>query len=350
MNSFIPGFDFRDGELLVTTNSRIMKIRGWPQPCALEATQADCWREFRPEFRLVKPVVEPAPRSNGDASTTIILPEDNSHKKQAFEAFRSSLAPESAAAIESFQSHQWNLLDLISQHSEVLDLTQSNPVLAYLLANNDEFRRLLGRTPAIQAGVFVSRKQREILNWLGFPPTEAMARLLRKIVPEAISPHEARLLRQALNSEPAVQKLLAHQQRINAGVLSLVANVKLLNAVTPRLLSQVAGDDQEQSYPHAANLLVDAIYMLFMIRTRLAVPHFVSLESIREFHDSLEVEYTRVLEERRRKKRRARKDGQNIQPPLPGTKDIIPLTTKEQLHVRRKGGYRITASGVTFAG
>jgi hypothetical protein len=357
MDSFRPEFDFRDGELLVTIPSKCMKIRGWPNPCALEKTARGGWQDFRPAFRLVKPIAgsdltaaadQAAPPADG-APHPGGTQEAQWKKAQAFACFRNTMPPEVACALEPFESHQWNLLELISLERATLDLVHSNRVLAYMLANIDEFGKPIARTPAYHARKHVTLKQKEILDWLGFPPSDSMVRVVRKIIPEAISPHDARLLRLALRDEPAIQKMLAHLRVINAGVLALVTNLKLLSAVSPKLLAEVAGIEQERLYANAADLLVDAMYMHFMLGRRESITPFTSGLAIREFHDALEVEYLRAEAEKRRQRRRPKKaaaaEKTAPQPPLPGTEDIIPLTTKEQLRQEGKeqnncvGGY-----------
>ena len=53
------------------------------------------------------------------------------------------------------------------------DLLRSNPVLAFALANCDQFRRHAPLGALRHAAHLVARKQREILGWLGFPSTES---------------------------------------------------------------------------------------------------------------------------------------------------------------------------------
>lgn len=359
MSAFIPGFDFKDDELVITIPYRIMRIRGWPEPRSLESDREGCWKDFRPDFRLVKPTFRQDPAYQSDdilapALTELrtTMPLDSGlQKDRAFEAFRAQLPDVVAQAIERFRSHQWNLLDLISQERATIDLVNSNPVLAYLLANNDQFRKLIAPKPANPARRLVCWKQRKIAGWLGFPESEAAVKLLRKTLPESINPHDARLLRQALLSDPGILKLLAHLRVINAGVLALVTNLKLLDAVSPRLLEEVAGQEQELWHAHTADLLVDAMYMHYMVGRGRKVPRFDSAESVREFHDVMHEEFVRLSELRRRRERRnerrqarreegeqgreaRRKSSDNkplAPPPIPGTADIIPLTTRVQL-------------------
>jgi hypothetical protein len=76
-------------------------------------------------------------------------------------------------------------------------LSDNNPVLAWCLANNDQFRRYrLPSSPAERARALIPKKQAEILQWLGFPAADSMVRLMRKILPVAITPLDARYIDQ----------------------------------------------------------------------------------------------------------------------------------------------------------
>lgn len=320
-----------------------MRIRAWPEPRALVREGAEDWKTFRPEFRFLepKPAVVPEPAvAAGDPDTA---------KKQAFEALRAAIPPPIAAALERFQSHQWNLLELLSRKPEAGDLLAVNPALAFCLANCDQFRRWTGPSPAACASFLVGKRQRDILGWLGFPASESAARIFRKILPEAISPSAARVLRHAWRSEPGIVKLLGHQRTINAGVLALLTNLKLLPAVSPRLVMQVGADSRENHSPRTAEILLDILHMLWGLRRPSRMPRFASIEAAVEYHDALLQEYTRVVQEaeaaaRARRaaarqrpapaRRRSASRGKPAPfppPPLRGTYDIVPLTSPEQL-------------------
>ena len=83
------------------------------------------------------------------------------------------------------------------------------------------------------------RRQRDVLGWLRFPEREGAARIVAKVIPEAVTEASMLALRAALADEHAA-RLLAHLPHVNAGVLGLVGDATLRPAVTPRLLAEVA--------------------------------------------------------------------------------------------------------------
>ena len=264
---------------------------------------------------------------------------------QAYAAFRASLPTEMALAVERFQSHQWNLIDLIGCKRETLDLAKSNPALAYLFANNDELRKLTATSPAVQAQWHAHKRQREIAAWLGFPGTEATVKLMKKIVPESVSPTEGRLLQQALARDPGIARMVAHLKRINAGVLRLVSNGKLFPLVTGQLLVEVAENDDEVYYPRTADLLLDVRYLFERLHPHAILKPFGSARRIQEHHAQLVAELP--LEEAFEKELRNRRKKLKAypEPPIAGSEHIVPLTSQYQLRVEGRvqhncvGGY-----------
>lgn len=192
MERLTPQFSFQDGELTINTPTRSYRIHGWPEPCAREKLGDGIWKNCRPEFRLVKPQLEVTTSAAGvitpgedDCGPELVrLRDAHDEKRVAFEAFHSQLPEGVAHHIERFQSHQWNMLDLLSKEKEdaAQDLAESNAVLFWCLANNDQFRRPHGlASPAVYAQHHVLKKQREILAWLGFPASESAVKVMRKI-------------------------------------------------------------------------------------------------------------------------------------------------------------------------
>ncbi len=348
----MPEFEFDQGELKIADSGIEIRIRGWPQPEARISRRGGDWEGFRPDFRLLKPDTPPEPDGAGLRAGG---PGSDQSRTLAFESFRGTLPGEVVRAVERFQSHQWNLIDLVSLEWRALDLVASNPVLAYLCANNDQFRRLVAPRPALQAAAVLARRQREIAAWLGFPGSEAVVRLLRKIVPEAINPHDARLLRLALGAEPAAGRLLSHQAVITAGVLGLVSNLRLLPFVARSLVDEVAAREDERYNAHTADLLVDALYLHLMVRRRTDFPRFSSIAMVQEFHDTVAAESERLqrdrdarrrrpVEEPGRKPRRPARDSSLPAPPLPATPSIVPLTTRAELKAEGEAQQNCVAS------
>jgi hypothetical protein len=130
-------------------------------------------------------------------------------------------------------------------------------------------------------------------------------------------------LRAALADPPAT-KLLAHLPRVNAGVLGLVGNAPLRPAVTPRLLAEVAASAREKYRAEAARLLADTFGMLRYIPDHRVPPRYETVDRLREVHRELSVEFSKARPHRLRAYRLPR-------PPLPGTRDIVPLATPGDL-------------------
>lgn len=337
-NSAIPQFDFRDGELHVKSTLQEVRIRWHPKPLAEEKDRRGRWKECWPEFRLLTP--------NSDLRRGVADGSPDDAKRQEFLKFRFTMPQALARIVEPFASHQWSLLKLINEAPSGRDLAISNPVLAYALANSSEFRRTMPKAAAIQSIFHSHHKQRIILEWMGFPGTEAMVRLMKKIVPQAVSPSRLRRLCSAVTADQKAAKLLAYHRKINAGMLELVLGRNLADLVTPRLLADIAQADSELSVPHTADQLFQALEILGEIGSRRRIPRLTSIRRAREFCDDVDAEYrahrqrqreiiaamqARAEEQRRTRKTRGKKDRTFPVPPVPGTETIVPITCKAEL-------------------
>lgn len=313
----LPTFCFKDGELQICEARTRWFLAGWPNPKAQLEEGGGGRREARPDFRLFKPrnadnLSLPADARCASATSNAQLAEDaqrTEQKRIAFEAFRETFPEQVVAAVERFQSHQWNLTDLISRRTrEALDLAQSNPALFFCLGNNDEFRdrKHLLRPPAYLAMWLLPEKQRNIAEWLGFPATEAIAACLRKIPPESITTWGGRLFCQSVIANPDVPKALSHVPVINRSVLQMVYMWRLFEMVTPNLLLEVSRVDEDRFYPHVADRLMDAVQLFLEVRKDQRPPRITSIRKIEEFHAEMVREYQRQREVRQERARRER--------------------------------------------
>jgi hypothetical protein len=288
-------------------------------------------------------------------------------KESAFESFRKELPAALTRMVEPFSSHQWSLMVLLHAQPSALDWVSVNPVLAYCLANNHELRGTLPDAAAIQATWYGQRKQRAILKWLGFPGDEATVRLMRKIAPEAASPSMLRRLKMAMASDKSVPTLIAHLTRINAGVLALVATGQIAGLITPQLLTEVAENEDEFTMPLTADLLLDGLSVFRGMDPQGFIQPLTRMEQVRRFQENARAEFeaflrrreeARLAAERAREQRAAElRAGQARQwaaaqqaryendrrlhaeavkkpfpsPPVPGTADIVPLQSADEL-------------------
>jgi hypothetical protein len=319
------------------------------------------WRPFCPEFRIVRPLESGRNRAtysldiHSDAETAEVA----GQKTRAFASLRSEIPEQIVRVVEPFESHQWALMVLLHEQPQAMDLSSSNPVLAYALANSDQLRGTRPEAAAVQALWYCNRKQRKLLEWLGFPDSEALVRLLRKIPPESASPSVLRRLKNAILADKRVPELLTHLQVVNVGVLDLVTNQRLLDLVTPRLLVEASGEDDTTREPSAGDMILGSLTILREIAPRREIRGFTSIQQVREFQEETDAEYQAHLrrkeearieaqraadDERRRRQEeaRARRRRQTEwraevarrpypPPPVPGTKDIVPLTSAAQL-------------------
>ncbi len=86
--------------------------------------------------------------------------DDQSGRATAYAAFRTEHPPAIAAAVQDFRSNQWPMLEMLDRQPLALDIAESSPVLAFMLANNNGFRNTTIGPTGIQAAGYALRKQR----------------------------------------------------------------------------------------------------------------------------------------------------------------------------------------------
>ena len=329
--AFIPGFRIKEGRLLIFTEAEVLVLPLWPDLEAVrKRSRASRWVTFTPVFRLLRPPSDGGPRPGSPCGQGLLGPSGvvpralnpELERHRGFAAFRQALPSEVAKAVEKFPSRQWRLLQVIKRNARALDLFGQNPALAFCMSHPDGLR------PACLDGVGVAaqlaqKKQRDILGWLGFPGTDACARIMAKIDPRAVHLQSAEELRDALGSQ-GVEKLLAHLPRINTGVLALVGNPRLLACVTPKLLAEVAMIREEDERGAVAPLLNDLRMMQVVVEPEERPRVFGSVAKLRQTHREATVAYYQ-------RKAEAIHNFRFPSPPVPGTDQIIPLVNGGEL-------------------
>ena len=331
-------FAFRDDRLWITDAHTTMWLRAWPAPEAKEKIQHDAWAPFRPKFRLVQP--EPLAsdaardiehRQLACDSAAGLDSQAAASKQAAYASLRQTLLPEHAKLIEPFTGYQWNLLQLLHERPVFIDLLRANPVLAWCVANNDLFRKLSAASPAFQVRWHLHKKQRELLEWLGFPAGERLVKLFKKFSPAVAVPWPMGLLQTAVKEQAPSVLYLAHLQRINYGALYLAADSRLRNVVTPNLLAEVAVNPEEETDSPTSGLLADALRMLKLLYPRYNCTPLSSMRAIARLHDRVVTEFNRQPPPQYVDPTR-----QFPPPPLPGTTSIVPVTTLKELQAEGK--------------
>lgn len=342
-----PGYRFKDGRLMIFQQEEVMLIRGWDEPSAVRKS-FDGWESFTPDFRLVAPyrraakasakkeISKPAGASaeqmdlglwgaeSGAASEALksSAPKVLSlaeQRKKSFDSFRFSLPKEIARALEPFRSHQWPLLVLLAHDKRTLELAESNPVLAYAVADwyADYPRSQLdfGRMP-----------QRALLKLLKLPDSAAIVKLLKKIPPESADRRLWPALLTALRKpDGSSSKLLAHVPSINLGVMELILTTHIRAALTPGLLEEVAADPKEKYRGAAVRMLCDTVAMREELDDARPLPAMKLIAQLRRYHAETSADYQKLGGLKK-------EHGVLPPPPLPGMKGkIVPLRTQAEL-------------------
>ena len=137
----VPRLSFDNGALEYRLGGYLVRVRWEPAPVAQECGQDGVWRECWPSFRIIAPA--------GWAKAPGKSAEEKERTRQALLAFRRTAPPAQADLTEPFMSHQWALLTLLHDAEEMIAWARENPVLAYCVANNAEFRGIGDRAAAV---------------------------------------------------------------------------------------------------------------------------------------------------------------------------------------------------------
>ena len=335
-----PGFHFKEGKLYAFSESGVIILEGWPELKGLTKTRSMAWAEFEPIFRVVLPY-----RARRRKPMAVVQLELGIHeeaiihslaeqRRKAFDRFRFAMPKPVAAHVERYQSRQWGILKLMQKSDAAIELAGINSALCFALGNYTYFRKQYSHPgrPVLVA----KKRQREIAGWLGFPDSEAVARILGKIVPESASIELLRPLR-AKVQEPHITKILAHLPELNVGVLSIVMGERLLQSSNQALLEEIACCPSEKYRADAAQMLGDTLNMLKEVEGSAVIPKIQSLERLRIIHAEVSAKYLLKV---------TRNNMTLPPPPFAGTEDIVPIFSDEEL---REEGQRQNNCVATYA-
>lgn len=333
-------FEFIDHSLFLTepTGGRV-RLQWFPMPEAHIQLASGKWHPFEPEFRILAPT----------NALPLDVPESDKvrlqEKYEAFGAFRSELPAAIAESVEPFNCYQWPLMRLLKRSVPARDLVKANPVLAYALANNEQLTASPTPDVTITRAVRYSRlKQREILGYLGFPATEAMVKLFKKVSVDTVHPGLIRKLRQCATS-PETLKMLAHLPKLTTGVIFLAGQPGGAHLLTSKLLQEVEENPEEQTVAPTGDLLCDILTLAHEMDFTSRLRPFRSRRDVEFCHGRMELLHLDYLARKQQEirnringyTRRVREEKLKIRsarfppPPFPGTASIVPLESYAEL-------------------
>lgn len=291
------GMAFKNGKLYEFSPRHVLVMAVWPHPQAWLKRASHGWKSSR---KWADALLSGALFAKGGAYEPVppdpelgALPAWVDPVFRRLHGIKSAcfdLIPNSIRAdLLRYDTRKWHLLNLLARCPGAADLSRSNPALAYALASNWVFHKPAATHPMRSARALVNRKQKHILEWLGFPATETARRILAKIAPRSLSVRNLLYLRNAL-TDPWVTRTLSHAERINDCVLRLTTDARLRRHVTPRLLEDLGvAAEADRSFGPTWRLIADTLSMAERLEWRGCPRQFVSLRRLQRAHDELAV-------------------------------------------------------------
>ncbi len=339
-HTFKPGAAYRNGKLYEFTGDCVIVMRGWPEMRAWQWTGifARPWRCVRPRLhrvslreigRMENPYLQP-PEPNGQ----MLFPFAYSHTGAcAYRAFWWGVPKAYREWVMPFRDRRWHMLALLARCPGADDLIVSNPALAFCLASNWAFHKPAVCQPLRAARSLVCKKQRRILEWLGFPGTESARQILRRIPPRSMTVQFLINLRAALRSTEWIRPL-RFMNRITEDVFSIITTPERSSAVAFSFLEELAQEPYPNMYSGMAARIDDIRRMGEMLGRK--IPRLRTMAQMNEVHDEL----VSALNLRQEAGRRFFPD-----PPVPGRSgEIEPLTTCQDLAVEGREQRHCVAS------
>jgi hypothetical protein len=198
-------------------------------------------------------------------------------------------------------------------------LLRSNPALAFAVANGADLVSGGRRGEYFDTQFLMAyRQQRDVLRRLGFPATPRARRVLRKIIPGAVTVRHLRVLRHALANE-RLAKRLVHLPCVNGAVLAMLENGAIDDVPQAALVRVARQDGAGAADP--GRRLSDALRVW-----RLTPAAATAAPGVHERDDA----YAASMAPVGSRVTRWSADG-FPPPPIPGTALIVPITSKDML-------------------
>jgi len=240
------------------------------------------------------------------------------------ETFLSQIPAVARAIIRPYIFGQFLLLQSLAFHSEVADLAHSNANLLWLLT----LAVYEGRVPPSQLTAFCRRKQVDVLSELTGHGSKAQIKFLRKVQLTDGSLSEARTLYGVL-FEPAILECVRHLPTIPVGLLSLLMKYSRLASDTfvPLIAAKLAEPQSDDA---------DKVFRMHRRLTALGrVATALRIEDVRDaLHEPTVVHVhpaqrpaLNAVTRWERSDAKPQVEETFPAPPLPGTTDIVPITT-----------------------
>jgi hypothetical protein len=210
---FQPGTVYKDGKLYLFTSQSVVVVRPWPDPRAWRLGVSGGWKAVRPKALDLSAAEK---LEAGGASSWSL-------RCQA-RTFARIPEPRRLAATR-FGQNAWALHNLFSRVPGALELASNCPALAAGLAFGHHCLQPTVTRPLRTARALLRdpgpRTARRVAERLGFEPSRAVVRVLRKLDPADCDPSGINTVRESLK-RPSLRKFLLHTPQLHDSTLMLL--------------------------------------------------------------------------------------------------------------------------------
>lgn len=345
------GVAFKNGKFYSFSSRRIIVIRAWPDPRAwvktpkrgwrgtkkwADETLVDCFRsadrgverplplnQFILDAKMVSEMIDDGctPDEIEERRKYLWKNRESAWKDQetCIKPLLEQIPQHIKALIYPLRYRAWHLLCLFARCPESLDLFHANPALAYALSGHWIYRDKKVVNPMRASRVLIKKRQREILDWMGFPGSNSTRRIFQKIDIRNLHPFSLQQMKSSL-LDPSRHKILAHLPLITPSILGVLNDDALFRRVSMRYLLNMLED--EAAVADTRWMLRDCIRMDEQLGGGNLPRHFNSFKKLKYCHDELSADVTRLMA------------GRSLEfpaPPYMGTDDVQPICTLEEL-------------------
>lgn len=222
--------------------------------------------------------------------------------------------------LDSVPYMQWQLLQAMLSSSEAAELALSNPMLFIMLVDWAESK-------GVDKHAFyslVTQKRTNILRRIGLPPSKSVVKILSRCKAELRDSSELDFIRKELTLPESIN-LLSHVPKL--GLVTFRLLVRHRPEAWPGLLKMIDPDTKVESISSLARLLSDTRNMG---ATDSQLRKLQTIRQLHELHDKLVLSFNQSSVTRK-SQALERSYGAYPEAPIPGTEDIIPLTSWSEL-------------------
>jgi len=321
------GSAFKNRKLYFFNEEAVWVLAGYPVVKAWQKTsETGTFRSLRPYLnlryhyqscnRLLK---DPNNRADG------LKDSRKMREARAFSAFFKTFPENHIRIMRRYPSEHWAILALLSRCPASEDLAD-NPALLFALASNHRLMKMKSAQTIKRARSLIKLRRRKIVGKLGFPATDSVVRIFRKIDPDSLDIPILLVLRLLLGNHEN-QLILSHLPRLNSASIRLLYSDEARPLCSHALLMEIANKKiSGRGRVNYSYLLRDSFHMWEQMKPREKFPIVRSISRLKTFHDELMedfIPWNLVNSENN--------DVVFPPPPIAGNEQIIPINSSIDL-------------------